>query len=122
MANAPAQNFKDLVVWQKAHAVVLEVYKLTRRLPKEELFGLISQMRRSAVSVPANIAEGFKRKGKADKARHMNIAQASLEELRYYFILCADLSYLPVDAIGDRLDEVARMLDSYAQKILDSRS
>ena len=121
MGQEPAKSFKDLAIWQKSHAAVLEVYKLTRQLPKEELFGLVSQMRRSAVSVPANIAEGFKRKGKADKARHMNIAQASLEELRYYFILCADLSYLAPDAIGDRLEEVARMLDSYAQKILDSR-
>ena len=121
MAEVPAKSFKDLEVWQKSHAAVLEVYKLTRRLPKEELFGLVSQMRRSAVSVPANIAEGFKRKGKADKARHLNIAQASLEELRYYFILCADLSYLPHDAIGNRLEEVARMLGSYTQKILDSR-
>jgi four helix bundle protein len=121
MAQEPAKSFKDLDVWQKSHAAVLEVYKLSRRLPKEELFGLVSQMRRSAVSVPANIAEGFKRKGKADKARHLNIAQASLEELRYYFILCADLLYLPSDAIGDRLEEVARMLGSYTQKILDSR-
>jgi len=102
MAQEPAKSFRELTVWQKSHAAVLEVYKLTRRLPKEELFGLVSQMRRSAVSVPANIAEGFKRKG-------------------YYFILCADLSYLSPDAIGDRLEEVARMLDSYAQKILDSR-
>ena len=117
-----AQSFRDLVVWQKAHSVVLAVYKLTRTLPKEELFGLVSQMRRSAVSVPANIAEGFKRKGKADKARQFNIAQGSLEELRYYFIVCADLSYLPVNALGDRLDEVARMLESYIQKILASRS
>jgi len=106
----PAQSFRDLEVWQKSHSAVLEVYKLTRRLPKEELFGLVSQMRRSATSVPANIAEGFKRKGKPDKARHMNIAQGSLEELRYFFILCGDLSYLPADAMGDRLDEVARML------------
>ncbi len=87
-----AQSFRDLVVWQRAHSVVLDVYKLTRTLPKEELFGLVSQMRRSAVSVPANIAEGFKRKG------------------------------LPVNALADRLDEVARMLDSYIQKILASRS
>jgi len=101
---------------------VLEVYKLTRRLPKEELFGLVSQMRRSAVSVPANIAEAFKRRGKPDKARQLNIAQASLEELRYFFILCADLSYLPPKVMEDPLEEVARMLDSYTQKILDSRS
>jgi four helix bundle protein len=121
MAKQPAQSFRDLTVWQKSHAAVLEVYKLTRRLPKEELFGLVSQMRRAAVSVPANIAEGFKRRGKPDKARYLNIAQGSLEELRYYFVLCGDLSYLPADAIGDRLEEVARMLDSYSHKILDSQ-
>ena len=107
MAREAAKSFRDLEVWQKSHAVVLEVYKLTRRLPKEELFGLISQMRRASVSVPANIAEAFKRRGKPDKARQLNIAQGSLEELRYFFILCADLSYLPSDAMDERLDEVA---------------
>ncbi len=80
-----------------------------------------SQMRRAAVSVPANIAEGFKRRGKPDKARQMNIAQGSLEELQYYFILCNDLSYLAADAIGDRANEVGRMLTAYTQRILDSR-
>jgi four helix bundle protein len=122
MAREAAKSFRDLEVWQKSHAVVLEVYKLTRRLPKEELFGLTSQMRRASVSVPANIAEAFKRRGKPDKARQLNIAQGSLEELRYFFILCGDLSYLPADVMDKRLDEVARMLDSYTQRILDSRS
>jgi four helix bundle protein len=122
MAKLPAQTFKDLIVWQKSHALVLEVYRLTKGLPKEELFGLTSQMRRAAVSVPANIAEGFKRRGKADKARHMNMAQGSLEELQYFFILCADLSYLPASPLGDRANEVGRMLTSYTQQILDSRS
>jgi four helix bundle protein len=122
MARAAAKTFRDLDVWQKSHAAVLEVYALTRRLPKEELFGLVSQMRRAAVSVPANIAEAFKRRGKPDKARQLNIAQGSLEELRYFFILCADLSYLPAQIMDDRLEEVARMLDSYTQRILDSRS
>ena len=121
MANVPAQSFKDLTVWQKSHMLVLDVYRLTKGLPKEELFGLTSQMRRSAVSIPANIAEGFKRRGKPDKARHMNIAQASLEELQYYFILCADLSYLQAAPVGDRANEVGRMLTSYTQQILDSR-
>ena len=101
--------------------LVLDVYKLTRKLPKGELFGLVSQMRRAAVSVPANIAEGFKRRGKPDKARQMNIAQGSLEELHYYFILCADLSYLPIEPLGDRLNEVGRMLTSYTS-IRDSQS
>ena len=122
MAQQPAQSFRDLTVWQKSHALVLDVYKLTQRLPKEELFGLISQMRRAAVSIPANIAEGFKRRGKPDKARHLNIAQGSLEELQYYFILCADLSYLPADPLADRLNEVGRMLTSYTKHILDSRA
>jgi len=118
----PAQSFRDLIVWQKSHGLVLEVYKLTRRLPKEELFGLVSQMRRAAMSIPANIAEGFKRRGKADKARHMNVAQGSLEELQYFFILCADLSYLPPDPVGDRANEVGRMLNAYTRQILESRT
>jgi four helix bundle protein len=122
MARVPAQSFRDLQVWQKSHRLVLDVYRLTKLLPEEELFGLTSQMRRAAVSVPANIAEGFKRRGKSDKARHMNIAQGSLEELQYYFILCGDLSYLPPDAVGDRMNEVGRMLTAYARQILDSRS
>ena len=117
MTRPPAQTFQDLIVWQKAHQLVLTVYRVTRSLPKEELFGLVSQMRRSAVSVPANIAEGFKRRGRADKARHMNIAQGSLEELRYHFILCGDLSYLKKDVASDQIEEVARLLGGYIQSL-----
>ena len=94
MDRAPARRFEDLIVWQKAHALVLRVYEVTKAFPKEELFGLTSQMRRAAVSVPANMAEGFSKKGNPDKARIMNISQASLEELRYYFILARDLGYV----------------------------
>jgi four helix bundle protein len=90
---APARNFQDLLVWQKAHALVLGIYRATAGFPKYETFGLSSQMQRAAVSVPANIAEGFKRRGRADKARFMNIAQASLEECRYFLILAQDLGY-----------------------------
>ena len=79
-------------------------------------------MRRAAVSVPANIAEGFKRRGKPDKAKHMNIAQSSLEELRYYFILCGDLSFMPQGTAAEEIEEVARMLGAYAQSILNSVS
>jgi four helix bundle protein len=121
MVLPPAERFQDLIVWQKAHQVVLAVYKLTKGLPKEELFGLVSQMRRAAVSVPANIAEGFKRQGKPDKARQMNIAQGSLEELRYYFILCADLEYLRKGLLSDELDEVARLLSSYVRSLRSSQ-
>jgi four helix bundle protein len=121
MALPPAQRFQDLIVWQKAHLVVLSVYKITKGLPKEESSGLVSQMRRAAVSVPANIAEGFKKTGRPDKARQMNIAQASLEELRYYFVLCADLEYLKKDILNDDLDEVARLLSAYAGALRASR-
>jgi len=109
----PAEKFQDLVVWQKAQQLVLRVYRLTSTYPKAEIFGLVPQMRRSAVSVPANIAEGFKRKGRSDKARVMNIAQGSLEELRYYFILSHDLGYLKSADGSEDVDEIARMLAAY---------
>ena len=117
MDRKPAEKFQDLLVWQKAHALVLAVYKMTARFPKEELFGLTSQMRRSAVSVPANIAEGFKRRGKADKVRILNIAEASLEELRYFLILAGDLGYAPKGALEADAEEVARMLSAYIRTI-----
>ena len=122
MTKTPARSFKDLEVWQKAHALVLVVYQVTKRLPKEELYGLISQMRRAAVSVPANIAEAFKKRGKSDKARMLNVAQGSLEELRYYFILCGDLGYLPTETASEDIERVARMLGGYVQAILNSAS
>lgn len=87
-----AKKFQDLIVWQKAHKFVLEVYKISQLFPKNEQYGLTSQFRRSAVSIPANIAEGFKKRGQADKARFFNIAQGSLEETRYYLILINDLN------------------------------
>jgi four helix bundle protein len=117
-----ATTFEDLIVWQKAHQLVLNVYQLTRSLPKEELFGLVSQMRRSAVSIPANIAEGFKRRGRADKARHMNIAQGSLEELRYHFLLCGDLDYLKKGTAAEQIAEVGRLLNAYTQSLQASTS
>lgn len=77
MERSPAQKFEDLIVWQKAHQFVLDVYQLTKSFPREELYGLSSQFRRAAVSIAANIAEGFKKRGRADKVRFMNIAQGS---------------------------------------------
>lgn len=118
----PAEKFQDLIVWQKAHALVLSMYRLTASYPKHELFGLTSQMRRAAVSVPANIAEGFKRKGRADKARILNIAEASLEELRYYLILSKDLGYLIQDDESAKAEEIARMLTAYSRTILSPSS
>ena len=114
----PAQSFRDLEVWQKAHEFVLHVYHLTADFPKAEMFGLTSQLRRAAASVPTNIVEGFRRRGKPEKARFMNIAEASLDEAHYYLILAQDLGYAnTADAIA-RADAVSRMLRAYASAIL----
>ena len=78
-----AKTFKDLIVWQKAHQLVLAIYRMSDKFPSKEIYSLTSQLRRAAISIPANIAEGFKKKGIADKARFMNIARGSLEEVRY---------------------------------------
>ena len=112
-----AKTSQDLIVCQKAHRLVLEAYRLTRRFPDSEAFGLTSQLRRSAVSVPANIAEGFKRRGPADKARFMNVAAASLEECRYYLILAQDLGYAETEESTVALEEISRLLTSYEGKI-----
>jgi four helix bundle protein len=114
---APAQTFEQLETWQKAHEFVLRVYRLSESFPKSELFGLSSQLRRAAVSVPANIAEGFKRRGKPDKAHFLNIAEASLEECRYYLILVRDLRYCDVTECMDCLQRVSRLLMSYADAV-----
>jgi four helix bundle protein len=116
-----ARTFRDLGVWRKAHACVVESYRLTAAFPREELFGLTSQLRRAAVSVPANIAEGFVKRGVSDKLRFYNIAQGSLEECRYYMILATDLGYADTVDIQHALDEVSRMLEAYIATIRRSR-
>ncbi|HEX5230115.1 MAG TPA: four helix bundle protein [Bryobacteraceae bacterium] len=117
---ATAKNFQGLLVWQKAHKIVLGVYQMTASFPRHEMFGLSSQLQRAAVSVPANIAEGFKRRGKADKARFLNIAQASLEECRYYLILSQDLGYSDTACLLALLDETSRFLDKYLHSLSSS--
>jgi four helix bundle protein len=118
MKREPAKNFQDLIVWRKAHQFVLLSYQVSSCFPSNELYGLTSQFRRAAVSIPANIAEGFKRKTKADKARYMNIAQASLEECRYYLILIKDLGYYDTSELMSLLEEISKLLDSYASSII----
>jgi four helix bundle protein len=117
MTNEPAKSFRELIVWQKAHAFVLEAYAFTALFPKHEIYGLTSQLRRAAVSVPANIAEGFRRRSRTDKARIMNIAEGSLEEARYYLILAKDLSYGHDPTLEPRLDEIARLLAAYIRAL-----
>jgi four helix bundle protein len=120
LPRTPAKSFEDLMVWQKAHQFVLRVYALTEAFPKSEMFGLTSQLRRAAVSIAANIAEGFKKSGKADKARFFNIAQGSLEECRYFLILTRDLKYGNPAEEKTLLEETSRLLEAYRSAVLRS--
>jgi four helix bundle protein len=119
---APATRFEDLVVWQKAHQFVLAAYRLTRAFPRTETYSLSSQQRRAAVSIAANIAEGFKKRGKADKLRFYNIAQGSVEESRYYLIHRQGPRDGDVSELSLLLEKVSKLLEAYSQAILDSDS
>src|ERR1041384_6973648 len=118
----PARTFQDLLVWQKAHQFVLAVYAITAIFPKPETYGLSLQMRRAAVSVPANIAEGFRRHSRTEKVRFLNMAQSSLEETRYFLILARDLRYSDTAPLMTSLEEVSRLLNAYSSAILTSSS
>jgi len=117
-----SKRFQDLLVWQKSHHFVLAAYKYTQEFPTREIYGLVSQMRRSSVSIPANIAEGFKKKSRVDKAPYFNIAQGSIEETRYYIILSHDLGYGDGTQMLEQLDEVSRILNGYLKGLLNSVS
>jgi four helix bundle protein len=118
----PSKKFEDLVVWRKAHQFVFAVYRLSQSFPRSEIYGLSSQFRRSAVSIAANIAEGFKKRGIADKLRFLNIAQGSLGESRYYLILVHDLAYGDVSEPTRLIEEVSKLLEAYMRAILNSDS
>lgn len=114
------QRFTDLKVWQRSHALTLNVYEVTREFPSDERFGLISQVRRAAASVPTNIAEGSKRRSAPEYARFLNIAEASLAETEYLLMLSRDLNYLPPERATEMLaaiDETARMLNALRKKV-----
>jgi four helix bundle protein len=117
-----ARSFRDLTVWRKAHQLVLGIYRLTESFPDREKFGLSHQMRRAAVSVPANIAEGFGKRSQPEKARFLNIAEGSLEECRYYLILAQDLGYGPTESLMATLEETSRLLSAYTRAVLASGS
>jgi four helix bundle protein len=119
MNRAPAKNLQDLIVWQKAHQFVLSVYRLTRTFPREELYALTSQFRRAAVSIAANIAEGFRKRSRSDKARFMNMSQGSVEECRYYLILARDVDYGYDQRHVAQLEEVSKLLDRYCSALLN---
>ena len=114
------KSFKEIVAWQKAHAFVLQVYKTTKSFPSYERFGLCSQFERASVSIAANIAEGYKKDGMADKLRFLNIAQGSLEECRYYILLSKDLEYITLEqynTLNLSIEETSRLLSAYIKGI-----
>jgi len=113
MSRQPAKSFHELEMWKKSHQFVLDTYSLTEGFPKVEIYSLTAQFKRAAISVPANIAEGFRKKSKADKHRFFEIAHSSLEECRYYLILSKDLGYGETIELENLLTEISRMLHSY---------
>ena len=119
---SPARSFRDLRVWQKAHELVLAVYRYTESFPEREKYGLAHQLRRSAISIPANIAECFGKRSPAEKARFLNIAEGSVEECRYYLILSQDLGYGQTESLASTLEETSKLLNAYVRTLLASAS
>ena len=115
-------NFHGIKAWQKAHEFVLQVYRAVKVYPDYEKFGLCSQFRRAAVSVPANIAEGYKKLSSPDKLRFYNIAQGSLEECRYYVLLSRDLGFIDeatYTSLSSLAEETSKLLTSYCKGIME---
>ena len=119
-----AFSFKDIIAWQKGYEFVLLTYKVTRQFPDFEKYGLSSQFQRAAVSIIANIAEGYKKLSKADKLRFMNISQGSLEECRCYIMLSKDLGYISEDefqSLTFSIDGASFYLNAYCKAIKEDK-
>ena len=119
------RDFKQLNVWEKAHRLVLEIYRITSQFPEEERFGLTAQLRRAAASVPSNIAEGCGRGGDRELSRFITIAAGSASEVEYQLRLARDLEYLNNDqhqALDKHINEIKRMLVSFLQKLMAKSS
>jgi len=114
------RDFQKIQAWERGHQMTLDVYRMTRHYPREELFGLASQMRRAAASIPTNIAEGCGRRSEADLARFMDMSRGSTSELTYQMLLSRDLDYLAHDEaekMMNELDEIGRMITSYSRQL-----
>lgn len=114
------KTFQDLVVWKFSHELTLEVYKITEVFPKKEIYGIADQMRRAAYSIPSNIAEGFRRYSLKDSIHFYIIADASLEELKYFFILAKDLQYVE-SSIFDNMMKKAGLVSASLHKWIISQ-
>ena len=114
------ENFDKLLVWQRAHSLVLKIYEVTNSFPKEEIWGLTSQIRRSAVSVPSNIVEGKARGSRKDFKRFLLIARGSLEEVKYQSLLAKELKYMndeQYEEITVMIEDVGRLLGGMIRKV-----
>ncbi len=119
------KSYKDLIVWQKAIALVTDVYDTTKSLPKEETYGLTAQLRRCSVSIPSNIAEGYGRNSTYDYIRFLQIACGSLYELQTQLIICSNLKYLSKEQNSDittKSEEIEKMLVSLIKKLKRTNS
>jgi len=120
MLRTPANSYRDLVVWQKSMDLVEYCYRLAKLLPREEIYGLSSQIRRAAVSIPSNIAEGYGRKSRNSYTHFLSISQGSLKELETHLILCHRLQFVEqekVEAVLIQCDEVGRILNVMITKL-----
>jgi four helix bundle protein len=114
------RDFRKIMVWQKGHQLVLKIYKNTQSFPSEERFGLISQMRRAAASIPANIAEGCGKVSEAELARYMQISMGSASELEYHLLLARDLGYMDeksYNQLNTDTIEIKKMLSSFINRL-----
>jgi four helix bundle protein len=114
------RDFRELKVWEKAHSLTLQVYRITKNFPSDEQFGLTVQLRRAAASVPTNIAEGCGRDSERELARFMSIAGGSASEVEYQLLLAYDLNYIQDETyreLNQQVNDVKRMLNSFIQKL-----
>src|SRR5579863_693662 len=114
------RNYRDLQVWEKAHALTLDLYRTSRSFPKEEIYGITSQIRRAAMSIGANLAEGCGRRSAHELARFVRIALGSASELDYHLLVCRDLGFLKTEDFGcfsKDLTEIRKMLTSFLSSI-----
>jgi len=118
------KNYRDLAIWERSHALALKVYATTKSFPKDELFGVTSQIRRATVSIPANIAEGCGRDSDAELKRFLDIAHGSASELEYFFLLTKELGYLALpefEVLVSEVGEIKRMLGAFVRKLKADR-
>lgn len=114
------KSFLDLIVWQKSHSLTLDIYQITNKFPSVEKYGVISQLRRAAYSVPSNIVEGHTRNSTKEFVHFLSIAQGSLNELKYFLILSRDLNFIDLNEYNNlniKADEISKMLYMMKEKL-----